>query len=375
MLSKDKMPDIFRSILFSFFCCNLLTAQSIPVPRIEFSPKKYISYFTNDTIIIDGALNESSWSKAEWTDDFVDIEGSLKPLPRFRTRAKMLWDEKYFYIAAEVLEPDIWGTLKNRDDIIFYDNDFEVFIDPDGDTKDYSEFEMNALNAVWDLLLEMPYRDVDKAPKWGWDIKGLKTGVAIYGTINSPGDNDSCWTVEIAFPWEAYKQLSASSCPPNDGDQWRLNFSRVEWKTEVKNGKYQKQINPETDKPFPEDNWVWSPHGVVDMHYPELWGYVQFSKEIAGGAQVSFIEKNEEKAKWFLRQIYYSERKYFDANKKFTSDLKKLGIAMKPIPGYVLPPVVECTASLFEASLRSADGTHTIYIRSDGLIWITSKKN
>jgi hypothetical protein len=27
-----------------------------------------------------------------------------------------------------------------------------------------------------------------------------------------------------------------------------------------------------------EDNWVWSPQGVVDMHVPEHWGHVQFVK-------------------------------------------------------------------------------------------------
>ena len=25
-----------------------------------------------------------------------------------------------------------------------------------------------------------------------------------------------------------------------------------------------------------EDNWVWSPQGLVDMHVPERWGVVQF---------------------------------------------------------------------------------------------------
>lgn len=26
----------------------------------------------------------------------------------------------------------------------------------------------------------------------------------------------------------------------------------------------------------PEDNWVWSPQGGVNMHRPELWGEVLF---------------------------------------------------------------------------------------------------
>ena len=42
-------------------------------------------------------------------------------------------------------EPDLWGTLTARDSVIFHDNDFEVFIDPDGDTHAYYELEVNAL--------------------------------------------------------------------------------------------------------------------------------------------------------------------------------------------------------------------------------------
>jgi hypothetical protein len=287
----------------------------------------------------------------------------------------MLWDENYFYVAAELDEPDIWGTLKNRDDIIFYDNDFEIFIDPDGNTHGYCEFEMNALNTVWDLLLIQPYRDMDKAAVHNWDIKGLKTGTAVYGSLNKPGDTDSCWTVEVAFPWEAFKEITYVIVPPNDNDQWRINFSRVEWKTEIIDGKYKKQINPKTNKPYPEDNWVWSPQGVVNMHYPEMWGYVQFSNEISGNKNVSFIEKTEENAKWFLRQIYYLEKAYFEKNGTFTDDLKKLGIDKKTVPGYIFPPIIECTASMFEASFRAENGTEKINIRHDGLVWISRNKN
>ncbi|HEX3075000.1 MAG TPA: carbohydrate-binding family 9-like protein, partial [Ignavibacteriales bacterium] len=130
------------------------------MPQVDFSPKRYVCYKAEAPLIVDGNMDESAWSKTVWTDDFIDIEGEVKPNPRFRTRVKMLWDEKYFYIAAEMQEPDIWAYQRNRDDIIFFDNDFEVFIDPDGDTHRYSEFEMNAVNTVWDLLLVQPYRDI-----------------------------------------------------------------------------------------------------------------------------------------------------------------------------------------------------------------------
>jgi hypothetical protein len=90
-------------------------------------PKEYVCQRTTSKITIDGKPNE--WRKVPATDLFVDIEGDAKPRPRFATRAKMLWDTNYFYIAAEMEEPHVWGTLTKRDSVIFHDNDFEVFID------------------------------------------------------------------------------------------------------------------------------------------------------------------------------------------------------------------------------------------------------
>ena len=158
-----------------------------------------------------------------WTDDFVDIEGDKKPPPRFRTRVKMLWDDRHFYVAAELEEPDVWSYLTDHDAVLFHDLDFEVFLDPDGDNHDYAELEINALGTTWDLLLNRPYRDAGKATN-AFEFEGLKSAVHVAGTLNHPGDRDEGWTVEIAFPWSSLPSFAHVPCPPRDGDQWRLNF-------------------------------------------------------------------------------------------------------------------------------------------------------
>jgi hypothetical protein len=129
------------------------------VPQISFKPKIYLAQRTIDSLMIDGKLNEQSWHQALATDLFLDIEGASKPKRRYNTTAKILWDDTYLYIAAEMEEPHVWGRLTQRDTVIFYNNDFEIFIDPDGDTHNYYELEINALGTVWDLLLTKPYRD------------------------------------------------------------------------------------------------------------------------------------------------------------------------------------------------------------------------
>ena len=71
-------------------------------------PKGYVCYRAESQITIDGRLDDPSWRNAPWTDYFVDIEGDVKPPPRFRTQAKMLWDDDYFYVAADMQEPHVW---------------------------------------------------------------------------------------------------------------------------------------------------------------------------------------------------------------------------------------------------------------------------
>jgi len=232
-------------------------------------PKSYDCPRAKGVVEIDGRLDDAAWAAAPWTDYFADIEGNAKPQPRFRTRVKMLWDDEYFYVAVDMEEPHVWATLTRHDSVIFHDNDFEAFIDPNGDTLEYYEFEINALNTGWDLFLNKPYRYGGKARN-EWEIPGLRTAVHIRGTLNDPRDRDNGWSVEIAFPWKVLGEFAHKAAPPNPGDEWRVNFSRVEWQHEIVEGKYQKLPNVR------EDNWVWSPQGVINMHVPEKWGRVRF---------------------------------------------------------------------------------------------------
>jgi hypothetical protein len=242
----------------SILCLAILIALVASAQDAPTTPLSYDCYRATTPIRIDGKLDDPAWAKAEWTSDFVDIEGTAKPAPRFRTRVKMLWDDKYLYIAAELQEPNVNATLLKHDSVIFHDNDFEVFIKPLPQTKSYFEFEMNALNTGWDLFLNKPYNE-NGEPDNSWDIVNLKTAVAVQGTLNNPKDTDQGWTIEIAYPLNAFD--SRQHVPrPHDGTVWRINFSRVEWK-------------PGQPK---EDNWVWSPQGVIDMHVPARWGYLHF---------------------------------------------------------------------------------------------------
>jgi len=337
---------------------------------ITYAPEQYVCYKANAPLVIDGQLTEKDWDLAMPTKDFVDIEGSLKPLPEFQTYAKMLWDKEYLYIAAKVIEPHIWAKLTERDAIVFHDDDFEVFIDPDGDGHNYYEFQVSVINTIWDLILLKPYR-IDRSPKVisNWDVKGVQCEVHVVGTVNDPSDEDEYWSVEIAFPWAVLKELAAVPSPPRNGQQWRINFSRVDWTMDVVNGQYQKRINPATQKNLPEDNWVWSPQGRIAMHHPETWGYMQFSNQPVGKKTVPFKAHPQEQIKWALWQLHFQQVAYFKEHQRYCTNIKELTSVATALPTYTFQPILENYTDGYQIVANDLQEGQQWIINEDGRIW------
>jgi ketosteroid isomerase-like protein len=304
------------------------------------TPKGYVCYQADTPPQMDGRLDDVAWQAVPWTDDFVDIEGDARPRPRFRTRAKMLWDAHYFYLGVEMQEPHVWGTLTQHDSIIFHDNDLELFVDPDGDNHEYAEIEMNALNTTWDLFLPRPYKDGGRA-RDDWEARGLLTAVHVDGTLNDPSDEDRGWSIEMAVPWQAVRDVARRPAPPRDGDQWRVNLSRVEWQHVVEKGAYRRA--PKTR----EDNWVWSPQGIIDMHRPERWGCVQFSTSAPGTVQ--YHPDPARSGRDALLEIYHHQHAYRQRHGRWAERLEQLGLDPARRPELPRPPRLSLTAAGFRA--------------------------
>ena len=269
------MRSFFLFFSLSLINCNNSDTLELDINDKIILPKHYIVNKINDQINIDGKDDELAWSNAIYTDDFIDIEGDK--IPSQKTNVKMLWDDKFLYVFAKLYENHIWGDITKRDEVIYYNNDFEVFINPNDDVFSYGEIEINALGTEWDLFLNRPYRLKGKADS-SWDINGLKSAVDMSGTLNDPNDLDDYWTVEIAIPLKEIEKLNTSGKDEKviSGDVWRINFSRVNWDFEINNGVYSRK--KENGKYLPEYNWVWSPQGIINMHVPENWGYLVFSE-------------------------------------------------------------------------------------------------
>ncbi|MCE2455724.1 MAG: carbohydrate-binding family 9-like protein [Gemmatimonadetes bacterium] len=244
----------------------------------------YEAHWTDEPVDVDGSLDDEAWRAAEPTADFIDIRGEGWPVPPSRTRAWMTWDEDALYVAAEIEEPHLWATLAERDQIVWRDDDFEIFLDPDGDGLNYFEIEINALGTVLDLFLARPY-DQGGSARIDWDLEGLESAVSLRGTLNDPSDEDEGWTVEMAIPWAGLVPPPDTSAgvgeavapgAPQPMDEWRVNFSRVDWPLLIEADGYVKERELVDWNDHPEENWVWAPQGRINMHAPESWGRLRF---------------------------------------------------------------------------------------------------
>ena len=146
---------IRKNTLIAASCFSLFFAGSVNaqeqfkgLEQLFTVPRQYTANFADAAPVIDGRITDKEWANVPWTENFTDIEGDKQAVPYFNTRLKMIWDKDYLYVAAEVKDPHVWAYVKNHDEVVFQDNDFEIFIDPDNDAQQYFEIEVNAINSV-----------------------------------------------------------------------------------------------------------------------------------------------------------------------------------------------------------------------------------
>ena len=336
--------------------CSFAKAQS----KELIVPKTYVASKADQTLTIDGKALEKDWEKAAWSDEFIDIEG--KKIPKYSTRVKMLWDDSYFYILADMKEPHVWANLKQRDTVVFYNNDFEVFVDPDGDTHNYYELELNALNTAWDLFLTQPYRGSNAVVN-DYEMIGLKSAIHVDGTLNDFSDQDEGWTVEIAIPWSTFKLGYNQDVVPVD-QFWRVDFSRVNWEFDIIDQAYVRKKDA-NGKYLPEYNWVWSPTGVINMHEPEKWAYVFFSSKDPGDDSEFEIPKDE-KIKWELYALYRSHLKYMETNNAPAGNVSSLTNKSIEVEGQPLEVLLKSHDLGWNLSVKSPFSGKTLIVKEDG---------
>lgn len=184
--------------------------------------------------------------------------------------------------------------------------------------------------------------------------------------MNDPSEPNRFWTIELAIPLsKLVVHQEHVPIPPRHNDQWRIAMSRVQWEVRVENGSYVKVENQSGNY------WLWSPHLEVNMHMPERFGYVQFSRDQANTTR--FLDDPSWTARYVLAEVYYAQRAYFQSHGgRYAATVADLDT----LPAYVKEGL--CT-EVPKISLGSGAGSYlssvpfggqTAFIRQDRYFWI-----
>ncbi len=286
--------------------CDASNGQPIPIDSLvansrwtkigSITPKSYAARFIPDGVLLDGVLDDPAWQAISWSKKYEDIQGPPLESPRMTTRMKIAWDSTYLYIAAEIEEPHLWGTLADSTKPVWHEDVFEVFIDPEGDTHDYLELGINLLNTRNQIQFFRAYGDAWRSDTGAW-FDGFVSRMDLRGTLNDRRDEDAGWSIEIALPWSGFQRYGQTGVPAV-GDVWRMNFSRVDWDLVPDSAGIGYLKRPGVR----EHNWSWTPQGIILMHVPEMWGYVEFRDDDSPAASVSAFHQ---RARGCLLDTYY----------------------------------------------------------------------
>jgi hypothetical protein len=167
---------------------------------------------------VDGVLEDAAWKAATPVVLRNSFDGREALL---RTEARLAYDDAHLYLAFDVVDPDVWGTLRRRDDPIYEQEVVEVFLDANADGRTYNELQVSPHNVVFDAYFP--------ARRQGMDLSfdsGMTTAVKVQGSVDDPSDQDRGWTVEMKVPLARLAEVP--HLPPRKGDRWRFNLYRLE---------------------------------------------------------------------------------------------------------------------------------------------------
>ncbi len=182
-----------------------------PVPPESLPRPKLIAFPAQEEVILDGILDEPSWSLADSTDGTLWLTQPTAGLPApDRTVIRMMYDDDALYMGAVLYDPEPHRLVSAGLEPDFNPQASDMFgmaIDASRDKQSAYVFGANPAGAKWDA---QSFND-GAAINAAWE--------GIYDVSTSTFDEG--WIMEMRIP------LSTLRFPAGEGEQvWGLNFSR-----------------------------------------------------------------------------------------------------------------------------------------------------
>ena len=184
-----------------------------------------------DQIKIDGVISEGEWDNAqeyrparakEWGyDALLPRQRKMEDLVPFeRGYFKVKYDDKYLYVLASLQDADIVQTSQADQSLAPDTGDMvRIFLAPKGK---HSYWEFRATPWKHTTTLFYPWKGHSSTEQQKLE-SGVLVGVTIRGTINTDGDVDSGWDLEMAIPRELIEKAGETFEP---GKEWKILLCR-----------------------------------------------------------------------------------------------------------------------------------------------------
>lgn len=169
---------------------------------------------------LDGRLDEAGWSEATAYPMFHSLDG--EPYVDRPGTVRWAWDADALYVGADIRDPDVWSEYQRRDDPLWNQEVFEVFVFGDDRRRDYLELQVSPRGTVFDSRFEH-YRKGEPAWNGQW-----QAAVELRGTLDNRRDRDEGWSAELSIPWAEICAHTEVSCPVQAGTELRINAFRFE---------------------------------------------------------------------------------------------------------------------------------------------------
>jgi hypothetical protein len=230
-------------VLLTLMVCASVHAQSLPAWGPPFSTdqaRAYTCVRAQGPIQLDGKLDEAAWGKGQQVENFIVAPAmnwmtfAMDPARRAgsRTHARLLWDDKYLYVGAEMEDRDLYCVTPKGHDLPWAADDvIELFVKPSDDKPYYWELHVVPSGGTRDYFYAR--RGAGNAARWIKYQSGMQAAVTTVGTLDDWTDRDTKWTAELRVPWSAFDRWGGK---PKVGDLWRFLLSRYDYSVHLEDG-------------------------------------------------------------------------------------------------------------------------------------------
>jgi hypothetical protein len=231
------------AVLLALLLTSLALAQPAQPWSAPFSSAKdaaYTCHRATQPIVLDGLLTDAAWQSAQLIEGFVvpptmDWETSAMTPRRpasSASRVRLLWDDRYLYLGAELEDQDIYCRTPLSHDASFnVDDIIELFIKPSDTLPYYWELHVVPSGGTRDYFYAR--RGAGGDHRWLRYESGMQARVKVFGTLNDWEKRDTKWVVEMRVPWSAFKQNGGR---PRPGDLWRFMVARYDYSVYLEDG-------------------------------------------------------------------------------------------------------------------------------------------